>query len=237
MKALDQRKPALDLRGIRHSYDGTSDALSSVDLRVESGESVAVLGRSGSGKSTLIAIAALLLQPTAGSVSIKGIDCSRAPERELTRLRRDHIGFVFQTSNLLEDQPIWKSIALPLRLQGKGPRRCRPLVRSAIGAVELDGLEERAPHQLSVGQRHRVAIARALVTAPPLLIADEPTASLDEQTGDTIAELLIRDANARGSAVVLATHDHRLAQLADRRVVLKRGSLEHASAAEKHPVR
>jgi putative ABC transport system ATP-binding protein len=207
------------LEGVGRRF-GPVAALHEVSLRVQPGCFVAVMGATGSGKSTLLHCAAGLDRPTAGRVSLAGHDL-RMPEGRLTRLRRDRVGFVFQSYNLLSELTVRQNVALPIRL---GARR-RYGVDEVLSAVGLDGLGRRPVGELSGGQRQRVAVARALVTGPAVIFADEPTGALDPTTGGQILGLL-RDAVDRdGVTVVMVTHDPAAAAWTDRVVLLRHGSV------------
>ena len=196
-------------------------ALRGVSLRVPAGSFVAVMGATGSGKSTLLHCAAGLDRPTGGTVRLAGRDISRMGERALTRLRRDRVGFVFQSYNLLSELTVRQNVLLPVRLGGP---RGRPLAE-VLAQVGLSGLADRPVGELSGGQRQRVAIARALVTAPAVVFADEPTGALDPTTGGHVLKLL-RDAVDRdGLTVLMVTHDPTTAALSDRLVLLRAGRL------------
>ena len=181
-------------------------ALDDVSLVVRPGELVAVVGPSGAGKSTLLAVAGGLTRPDQGTVTIAGEDMSVPSQGERARLRREHIGFVFQTGNLLPALTAIDQLRLPLRF-GKRSRAARePL--ELLADVGLQDKADRRPHQLSGGERQRVGIARALVTSPSVLLVDEPTAALDRARSHEIVQLLAREAKQRQVAVVMVTHDH-----------------------------
>jgi putative ABC transport system ATP-binding protein len=212
----------LELTGVTRRFGRAGPvALRDVSLRVTAGSFVSVMGATGSGKSTLLHCAAGLDRPTAGTVRLAGRDISRMRERPLTRLRRDRIGFVFQSYNLLSELTVRQNVLLPFRLGGP---RGRPLAE-VLARVGLAGLERRPVGELSGGQRQRVAIARALVTAPTVVFADEPTGALDPTTGGQVLRLL-RDAVDRdGLTVVMVTHDPLAAAVSDRLVLLRDGRL------------
>jgi putative ABC transport system ATP-binding protein len=210
----------VELTGVtrRFGRDGPV-ALRDVSLRVSAGSFVSVMGVTGSGKSTLLHCAAGLDRPSSGAVRLAGRDISRMRERALTRLRRDRVGFVFQSYNLLSELTVRQNVLLPFRLGGP---RGRPLAE-VLALVGLAGLERRPVGKLSGGQRQRVAIARALVTAPAVVFADEPTGALDPTTGGQVLRLL-RDAVDRdGLTVVMVTHDPLAATISDRLVLLRDG--------------
>jgi putative ABC transport system ATP-binding protein len=205
------------------SGDREITVLDGVSLDVADGEFVAVTGPSGSGKSTLLGLIAGLDQPTGGSVTVGGRELERLDESALARLRRDTIGYVFQSFHLIPTLTAAENVAVPLELAGVA----EPLVRARALLDEV-GLKERAQHypvQLSGGEQQRVAIARAVSLAPPLVLADEPTGNLDSATGAEIIELLLRLRRDRGSTLVMVTHDPALADHADRIVLLQDGRI------------
>jgi len=212
----------LELTGVTRRFGRAGPvALRDVSLRVPAGSFVSVMGATGSGKSTLLHCAAGLDRPTAGTVRLAGRDISRMRERTLTRLRRDRIGFVFQSYNLLSELTVRQNVLLPFRLGGP---RGRPLAE-VLARVGLAGLERRPVGELSGGQRQRVAIARALVTAPEVVFADEPTGSLDPTTGGQVLRLLGDAVHRDGLTVVMVTHDPLAAAVSDRLVLLRDGRL------------
>ncbi|MBS1868900.1 MAG: ABC transporter ATP-binding protein [Actinobacteria bacterium] len=212
---------------VKH-YRGPSETVRAVDgvtLAVGRGEMVALYGPSGSGKTTLLLIAAGLIAPDAGVVTVEGRDVGSLSRKESARYRREVIGVVLQHSHMMAGVPAIENAALKLLaspvplLQAK--RRARPWLRR----LGLDRQGDQLPHQLSGGERQRVAVARALANDPVLLLADEPTGSLDSQRGRSVLELLHRIAHERGMAILLATHDPHAAEIADRAVVLRDGKL------------
>ncbi|MEU4424312.1 ABC transporter ATP-binding protein [Actinoplanes sp. NPDC024001] len=204
----------------RYTRRGTL-ALNSVSLAVPAGTFVAVMGRTGSGKSTLLQCAAGLDRPTSGTVRLAGQNITRMRERALTRLRRERIGFVFQSYNLLSELTVGQNVRLPGQL---GAPRTRG-VDDVLEAVGLAGLGRRPVGELSGGQRQRVALARALITSPAVIFADEPTGALDPTTGAQVLRLL-RDAVDRdGVTVVMVTHDPVAAAWSDRLVLLRDGTV------------
>jgi len=196
-------------------------ALDGVSLEVEAGEFVAIVGRSGCGKSTLLHIAGAMDFPTSGKVALDGAEVSRWNDRELAKLRREKIGFIFQSFELLPTLSVAENVELPLLLAGKNQARGRALKR--LRWVEMQGLEDRMIHQLSGGQMQRAAIARALVHKPKILLADEPTGNLDNATGSAILELLLRLTKANKLATLMATHSTEAAATADTVVHLSDG--------------
>jgi putative ABC transport system ATP-binding protein len=199
-------------------------ALDSVSLDVNRGEFVALVGRSGCGKSTLLNLAGAMDFPTAGRVMIDGVDTSTLNDAGLTVLRREKVGFIFQSFQLLHTLTVFENVELPLLLAGKP--NARAAARERLASVELDGLGDRYPHQLSGGQMQRVGIARALIQSPALLLADEPTGNLDTVTGAIILELLKRLTREQNTATLLATHSAEAAALADAVVRLRDGKIE-----------
>ena len=198
-------------------------ALRGVTLDVERGKLTAIMGPSGSGKSTLMHILAALDRPTEGAVSIAGTDITRLDDTQLTTLRREHIGFVFQFFNLLPMLTAEENIVLPLRLAG-----AKPDEGFFEGLLEKVGLQDRRGHrpsELSGGQQQRVAIARALVTRPTVVFADEPTGNLDSKTGGEILELLRASVQDYGQTLVMVTHETRAAAQADRVLFLADGEI------------
>lgn len=228
---------ALSMSAVVRTYGGgqnTVRALQGVSATVNAGTFVAVMGPSGSGKSTFLNCAAGLDRPTSGQILIAGTPIERMPERRLSRLRRDRLGFVFQSYNLLPALTVQDNITLPLRMAGK------PVDRAwANEIVERVGIGDRLtqrPDQLSGGQQQRVAIARALITRPDLVCADEPTGALDSRTAADVLRLLRHVVDACGQTVLMVTHDPLAAAMADRVLFLADGQLvdelHHPAASE-----
>jgi putative ABC transport system ATP-binding protein len=215
----------LELRDV-HRVHGTGEtqvhALRGVNLTVNEGELVAVMGPSGSGKSTLLNLAGGLDSPTTGDVIVDGTVLGECDRRALAALRRRRVGYVFQDLNLLASLTAAENVALPLELDGAGVRKARGLALAALSEVDLDGLGERFPDELSGGQQQRVAIARALIGERRLVLADEPTGALDSTTGEAVLRL-IRSKVDDGAGGVLVTHDARHAAWADRVIFLRDG--------------
>jgi putative ABC transport system ATP-binding protein len=215
------------LTEVSKSYgsDKTFSALKQVSLEIAAGERVAVMGPSGSGKSTLLNLVCGLDEPTSGSVKVDGVELSGLSDDARTRLRREKIGMIFQTFNLLPTLTARENVALPLRLQGLNKHEAE---RRALSMLEQVGLEDRATHrpdELSGGERQRVAIARAVIFEPPLLLADEPTGNLDSATGDEILNLLDDLHREYNSTLLLVTHNVEAARHCGRIVSLHDGQI------------
>jgi putative ABC transport system ATP-binding protein len=222
----------LQIEHVSKSYgEGESivHALNNVDLAIEAGELVAIMGPSGSGKSTLLTIAGTLEMPTSGEVTVCGEPVSRMSANERARLRRRSIGYVFQDFNLLAGLTALENVALPLELDGHAARAARQVASAALEQLEIADRADHFPDQLSGGERQRVAIARAVVGDRRLLLADEPTGALDSVNGESVMRL-VRASCTRGVAGVIVTHDAQLAAWADRVVFLRDGRLvDHSS--------
>jgi putative ABC transport system ATP-binding protein len=219
--------PILSLQDVSKDYltDGEQvHALNGLSLDVERGEFVALVGRSGCGKSTLLNLAGAMDFPTSGRVLLDGVWTSSLKDSGLTRLRRESVGFIFQSFQLLHTLTVFENVELPLLLAGK--HNPRDTVRERLAWVELEDLGDRYPHQLSGGQMQRVAIARALIHSPRILLADEPTGNLDTSTGNVILELLRRLTREQNTATIVATHSLEAASLANTLVRLRDGKIE-----------
>jgi putative ABC transport system ATP-binding protein len=203
--------------------DAHVDALRGVSLEIEEGRMTAVIGPSGSGKSTLMHILAGLDQPTEGTVSIAGLEISSMSDRELTRLRREHIGFVFQFFNLLPMLTAEENIVLPLSIAGE--KADRAWVEELLETVAIADRRTHRPAELSGGQQQRVSIARALVGRPTVLFADEPTGNLDSNTSRDVLALLRDSVDELGQTIVMVTHDPQAAAQADRILFLADGHI------------
>lgn len=199
----------------QYNQDGreTPPALSGASMEIAEGEIVALLGKSGSGKSTLLNLIAGLDRPTAGTVEVNGEDILKLGEAGLTQLRRRHIGFVFQFFNLLPTLTVFENVFLALELVD---RKDRAAVLDVLGAVGLEGKDERYPFELSGGEQQRVAIARAIIKRPSIILADEPTGNLDNKTGEQILELLHGQCRESKTTLVMASHSAVTTRYADR---------------------
>ena len=228
---------ALELRQVSKVYgSGPSEvhALRSVDLSVERGELVAVMGPSGSGKSTLLTIAGSLEEPTGGEVLVDGIDLATVSRSDRARMRRRSIGYVFQDFNLLPGLTTIENVTLPLELDGVGTKAARVSGLEAMQELDVSEHADRYPDEISGGERQRVAIARAIVGERGLLLADEPTGALDSVNGEAVMRLL-RSATPRGVAGVVVTHEAHLASWADRVVFLRDGHVVDQTIAPPGP--
>jgi putative ABC transport system ATP-binding protein len=214
------------LRNIVKDYPADGQlvrALDGVSLEVCAGEFVALVGRSGCGKSTLLNLAGAMDFATSGEVLLDGVSTNSRDDAALTKLRREKVGFVFQSFQLLNTLSVVENVELPLLLAGAPGAREAALER--LASVELSGLESRMPHQLSGGQMQRVAIARALVNGPKILLADEPTGNLDSATGTVILDLLKRLTREQKTATLMATHSVEAAAIADVVIELRDGKI------------
>ena len=228
---------ALELRHVSKTYgSGPTEvhALREVDLAVERGELVAVMGPSGSGKSTLLTIAGSLEEPSSGQALVDGIDLATVSRADRARMRRRSIGYVFQDFNLLPGLTAAENVTLPLELDGTRAKAAQKSGRKALEELAVAERADRYPDELSGGERQRVAIARAIVGERDLLLADEPTGALDSVNGETVMRLL-RAATERGVAGVVVTHEAQLASWADRVVFLRDGSVVDQTAAPPGP--
>ena len=220
---------AVEAIGVTRTYplEGLEvHALRGVDLRIDAGEFVAIVGPSGSGKSTLMHLLGCLDKPSGGSLRIGGREVASLNENELATLRNETIGFVFQSFQLLARTTAVDNVALPLVYGGVGRRERRDRAVAALTAVGLEHRLSHRPAQMSGGEQQRVAIARALVGNPQVLLADEPTGNLDTSNGAEVMAILERLNAERGVAVVLVTHDHEIAERARRQVYFRDGLIE-----------
>jgi ABC-type lipoprotein export system ATPase subunit len=218
--------PILSLQNVTKDYftdDQPVRALNNLSLEVSRGEFAVLVGRSGCGKSTLLSLAGAMDFPTSGAVLVDGVETTSLGDDALAKVRREKIGFIFQSFHLIHTLTVFENVELPLLLAGK--RNAREIARQRLSWVELDALGPRYPHQLSGGQMQRVAIARALVQGPAILLADEPTGNLDTTTGNLILELLPRLTRQQNTATIMATHSVEAAALADVVVRLRDGQI------------
>ncbi|MAO56449.1 MAG: macrolide ABC transporter ATP-binding protein [Rhodospirillaceae bacterium] len=211
--------PLIEFSGVAKVYgqgDAQVRALDGVDLTIETGEFVAIMGPSGSGKSTAMNILGCLDTPSSGSYRFMGIDVGTLDRRQLALLRRNYLGFVFQGFNLLARTSALENVELPLIYRGTPPAERRALAVRALARVGLQGREGHAPNELSGGQQQRVAVARAIATDPHVLLADEPTGNLDSKTSREIMDLLASLNHDQGITVIMVTHEAEMAAYADR---------------------
>lgn len=214
---------ARNLSKVVNSAEGTLTILHDLDLELNKGDSLAIVGASGSGKSTLLGLLAGLDLPSGGAVLLAGNNLSELDEDQRARLRAEHVGFVFQSFQLLDSLTALENVMLPLELEGQADARQR--ARALLERVGLGQRLTHYPRQLSGGEQQRVAIARAFAAEPDVLFADEPTGNLDSHTGERITELLFQLNQERGTTLVLVTHDERLAHRCQRLIRLEAGHL------------
>jgi putative ABC transport system ATP-binding protein len=220
---------AVDLRRRFGEGEAAVDALDGVTLQLPTGAFTAIMGPSGSGKSTLMHCLAGLDKPTSGTVTIDGVDLGTLDDKKLTQLRRDKVGFIFQSFNLLPVLTAQENIELPLRIAG---RQVDGAWRDQIvGKVRLGDRLTHHPSELSGGQQQRVAVARALISKPAVVFADEPTGNLDSQSSAEVLRLLRQSVDQLGQTVVMVTHDAKAAAIADRVIVLADGKIVHDGRA------
>jgi putative ABC transport system ATP-binding protein len=218
----------IEVRGMSKTYAqgaAAMRALNAVDLDVHAGELMLLMGPSGSGKTTLLSIMGCILRPSGGTLRILGRDVAELGERDLPRIRLDHIGFVFQGFNLFPTLTAAQNVALALDLKGVPRREARARAAELLERVGLGAKKDEYPADLSGGQKQRVAIARAIAGDPPIVLADEPTAALDTHSAHSVMELLQRLAHERSRAVVVVTHDSRMLGYADRTVQIEDGRI------------
>jgi putative ABC transport system ATP-binding protein len=216
----------IQARGLTKTYaqgEAAMRALDEVTLDLHAGELALLVGPSGSGKTTLLSIMGCILRPTSGSLRVLGDEVTRLAERELPAIRRERIGFIFQAFNLFPTLTALQNVALALDLKGVSGRAARDKAAQLLDQVGLSAKLGAYPADLSGGQKQRVAIARALAGDPPIILADEPTAALDSQSGRVVMDLLQRLARQRGRAVAIVTHDNRMWGYGDRLVKMEDG--------------
>jgi len=231
--------PAITVRNVTKTYtEGNLEvaALRGVDLDVQAGEIAILVGPSGSGKTTLLSIMGCILSASSGSVRIGGEEVAHLPERQLSQVRLDSIGFVFQGFNLFPTLTAAENVELMLRLKGTAKQPARERAHELLGQVGLGAKTEVLPANLSGGQKQRVAIARALAGDPRIILADEPTAALDWVSGQIIMEMLCGLAHDLGRAVVIVTHDPRVIEFADRTIRIENGTVAEDERATLAPI-
>ena len=201
-------------------------ALNGITMDVEEGEFIVVMGPSGSGKSTLLNLIGCLDKPTSGKVLINGIETSELSDKQLTELRRDKIGFIFQTYNLIPTLTAFENVELPMIFKGVSKKEREKKAMELLSMVGLEELADRKPNEMSGGQQQRVAIARALANDPLILLCDEPTGNLDTKTGKQVMDIIKQQNEERGVTVILVTHNPMLSSYGDRVVKIRDGRIE-----------
>lgn len=225
----------IELKGINKTYkngDQELRVLKDIDLEVEKGEFVAIMGPSGSGKSTLMNVIGLLDRPTSGEYFLEGQEVGNLSEKKLARVRNEQIGFVFQQFFLLSKLNAFQNVELPLIYAGVHPAKRKEIAEQYLEKVELGSRMHHLPSELSGGQKQRVAIARALVNRPAIVLADEPTGALDTKTGEQIMDLLTK-LNQEGKTIIMVTHEPEIAAFANRRIVIRDGVISSDSKLER----
>ena len=217
-------EPLISLFDLVKEYDnGMVKALNGINLDIFKGEFVSIIGPSGSGKSTLLNMLGALDKPTSGKIYIDGIDLVK--EKDLSDFRLEKIGFVFQLHNLIPNLSVFDNVQIPLLPTGLSNREMKKIANEIISAVGLEDKKKQKPNKLSGGQRQRVAIARALVNHPSIILADEPTGSLDSKTGEMILDLLMDMHELYNVTLIIVTHDNDIARLAERTIKIKDGQI------------
>lgn len=218
----------IECQNVGYNYDDgkvKTSVLNSLNLSLEKGESVAILGQSGCGKSTLLNLLGGIDKPTHGKVLINNIDLTTLSEEKTTQLRAQHLGFVYQFHHLLKDFSALDNVAMPLLIRGDNKKSALIVASELLSTIGLKDRLNHRPAELSGGERQRVAIARALITQPGCLLADEPTGNLDAKNAADVLELMIELNQAQNSALVMVTHDEKIAQKMQRILVLENGQL------------
>ena len=230
-----EETPTLELRNVYRSFKQGSqilEVLRGINLNIEKGEIVALIGPSGSGKSTMLQIAGLLEKPTKGEIYLNGQKCSKLGDMMRTGLRRDYLGFVYQYQNLLADFDATENVMLPQLIAGVGMAEAKAKAEWLLKRLGLEKRFKHRPAEMSGGEQQRVAIARALANAPKLLLADEPTGNLDPKTAEIVFGELLSIVKETGLSAVIATHNFDLADQMDRKVRLEEGKLVDMRAAK-----
>lgn len=218
----------LSTKGLKKVYgkrDTVFEALKGIDIDIESGETVAIIGKSGSGKSTLMHLLALLDKPSKGEIRLNGQNTSKLKNRKLNRLRNKEFGFVFQSFFMNANDSVLNNVILPLKIAGVGRRERKRRAMEALKTVELDDKYKNKAKDLSGGQKQRVCIARAIVNNPKVIFADEPTGNLDSATGDKIEKLLFNLNKEKGITLIVVTHDEELAAKCKRQIRITDGAV------------
>ncbi len=232
-------EPLIRTQDLRRTYQmgsTTVSALDGVSLTIDRGSFVALVGPSGSGKSTLLNMLGGLDRPNSGEIWVGAKDIARATDRQLVEFRRDQVGFIFQSFNLLPTNRAWENVALPLMLAGVGRAERRKRAELLLGQVGLAGRTEHRPSELSGGEQQRVAVARALANHPVLILADEPTGNLDSRTGREVLTLLQNLVRTQDVTLLMVTHDLNAAKFADRILHMRDGQLERDETVDQAEV-
>lgn len=219
----------IETRKLRKVYGKKTQeftALKGINLKIEEGESVAIVGKSGSGKSTLMHLLALLDTPTSGEILVDGINASKLGKKELNQMRNERFGFVFQQFFMNANDTVLNNVMLPLKIAGMGMRERKRRAMAALKTVELESKAKNKAIDLSGGQKQRVCIARAIVNNPKVIFADEPTGNLDTTTGENIEKMLLNLNKEQGITLIVVTHDEDLAKKCDRQIHIKDGRIE-----------
>lgn len=213
----------IEIRNISKTYDNGSKALKDIDIRIQDGEFVFIMGRSGSGKSTLIRLLLKEAEPSSGRIIVNDMDLQKMPRRYIPKYRR-RLGVVFQDFRLLKDRTVFENVAFAQRVVGASPRKIREEVPRILKLVGLSSKYKSFPHQLSGGEQQRVAIARALINRPEVLLADEPTGNLDHENATEIMKLLERINEEKGTTILVVTHNREIVNAMEKRVItMKKG--------------
>ena len=230
MNRLSNNRDLLALKNISHIYNQESQkikVLNNVNIKVLKGEMISLIGPSGTGKSTLLNIAGLLEKPTFGSIILSGNDCTKLSEDNKTFLRGTEIGFIFQSHRLFQEFSAFENVMLPQLIMGKSKIEAEKKSKELLSALGLKNRLEFRPAKLSGGEAQRVAIARALSNSPNLILADEPTGNLDTISAKNVFEILYKLVKSLDISCIFATHNNDLAELMDRKIVLKNGSVSN----------
>jgi putative ABC transport system ATP-binding protein len=231
-------EPIVSMRGVTKNYvegNVVREVLHAVDATFGTGEFIVLLGKSGSGKSTFLNVLSGIDIPSGGEIEVLGRSLRTMTEEARTRFRREHVGFIFQTYNLIPTLTVMENLRLPLELRGEVGVTALQKARALLASVGLEARHDSFPDALSGGEQQRVAVARALIHEPALVLADEPTGNLDERTGRDVLDLIDRLTRQRQGTVLVVTHDRDLLERADRVFVLESGVLRERSAADVSP--
>lgn len=228
MPRIPHARAIVEIRGLRKTYEEAGQSrliLDSVDLDIHEGEFFVLLGKSGSGKSTLLNLIGGIDLADSGSIAVNGVDIARLTDRQLTLFRRDHIGIIFQFFNLIPTLTVLENVMLPEELRGAPSNATRQQARDLLDRVGLADRAATFPDKLSGGEQQRVALARALTSEPDIVMADEPTGNLDEETGQHVLDLLLELTRDAGKTLIMATHNPEIIPLADRVCRIHEGKL------------